>query len=59
MKVLVKKTVVLELTEMEAFGIFGVLNLAIANLQNVPDGYLQDAKDLVEKFEDTEVCVTR
>jgi hypothetical protein len=55
MKVLVKKSVVLELTDTEAFAIMAFLNLAIAELKNVPDGYLKRAKDLVDKFADIDV----
>jgi hypothetical protein len=55
MKVLVKKSVVLELTDTEAFAVMAFLNLAIAELKNVPDGYLNRAKDLIDKFADIDV----
>ena len=52
MDTLIKKTVVVELTETEAFAVKTFIELAIKELKDVPDSYLKQAKKLVDKFEE-------
>lgn len=55
MKTDIKKTVVIELTETEAFSIKTFIELGIKELKDVPEAYLNQARKLVDKFEEVDV----
>ena len=51
MKTSTNKTVVVELTETEAFALKSFVDLAIKELKDVPSAYLSKAEQLVEQLE--------
>jgi len=55
MRTKIEKTVIIELTEAEAFVIKTYLELAQKELKGAPNAYYHCAKKLIDKFEEIDV----